>query len=347
MWGTAHGSARAALAIMLGATLGGCGVPQSRVTGLETTLASLRTRHDLALDEIGRLRNELAMLEQRLRPERPRRGSSAPRADVESPRLKVVKLHAPTGDDWGGGGAWEEDEGDDADAAPSGGKKSARASIKIYENAPAAIGGGGAPAIPVPDSSTVVAGGKPRWEDSGYPDPASVNEKLPVPGGKAAPIPATAKKPTAPSEDSTAADDDGTGTGDTSAAPAGDDRAQALFNKAYLSFTRLAYADAESGFRTFVSRYPTHPSADAATYWLGETLYARGAFEDALRHFRDIARFTKSTKAPYALLKTGYCYQALKDVARAREVLAEVIRRYPKTEAAKLATVRLTELLKG
>ena len=308
---------------------------------LRTELASLRAEHERTLSQVDQLESQLSMMESRLRPARARAAAAAAARPLQPgvtarPKLKVVKLRAPSQD----GDGWT--DADEWDAEQSRGKKSARASIKIYETPTTPVDASGvAPSIPVPSSGSVVTGAPPRWEGSGYPDPATVNERLPVPPGKAPPIPARPAPivAAAPAPDET-----------QSAPPADGDaaRATALFNKAYLSFTRLAYADAESGFRTFVSRYPTHDNADAAVYWLGESLYARGAFEDAIRNFRDLgARFSKSTKAPYALLKTGYCYAALKDLTRAREVLAEVIRRHPRTDAAKLAAVRLTELLKG
>ncbi len=343
MWASRLGATGVGLTLALATGLGGCAGSGAEVRTLRTELASLRAEHERTLSQVDQLENQLSMMESRLRPARASAAAAAAARPIRPgvtarPKLKVVKLRAPSSDDSGDG--WT--DADEWDAEQSRGKKSARASIKIYETPTTPIdASAGAPPIPVPSSGTVVTGAPPRWEGSGYPDPATVNERLPVPPGKAPPIPARpATVPAAP-----AAPDE-----TQSAPPADSDaaRATALFNKAYLSFTRLAYADAESGFRTFVSRYPTHENADAAVYWLGESLYARGAFEDAIRNFRDLgARFPKSTKAPYALLKTGYCYAALKDLTRAREVLAEVIRRHPRTDAAKLAAVRLTELLKG
>ena len=60
------------------------------------------------------------------------------------------------------------------------------------------------------------------------------------------------------------------------------------------------------------------------------------------REFRRVVeRYASGNKAPDALVKIGFCYQRLGDAAAARDVLAQVIDIYPRTNAAKLAAERL------
>ena len=66
------------------------------------------------------------------------------------------------------------------------------------------------------------------------------------------------------------------------------------------------YGDAEAGFRSFLSSYPDHNLAANAQYWLAETYYVRGNYEQASRGFAvGYQKYPKSTKAPDNLLKLG------------------------------------------
>jgi TolA-binding protein len=68
-------------------------------------------------------------------------------------------------------------------------------------------------------------------------------------------------------------------------------------------------------------------------------------FVEAANEFRVVVtRFPFGNKAPDALLKLAFCLISLGDAGKARAVLAEVPRSYPRTEAARLATERLEEL---
>jgi len=52
----------------------------------------------------------------------------------------------------------------------------------------------------------------------------------------------------------------------------------------------------------------------------------------------------QGNKVPDALLKLGYCYSQLGEADKARQVWEQVIRVYPKSNPATLATTKLSEL---
>lgn len=313
--------------VACGLLLAGCGAAgrQARVQTLETELAVLRDENQFQREENERLKNRIALLEGRVEDAEDGRGA---------PKLRVVKLRRDE----------EEDEEEDDDEPRPSGK---RLSIKIHESgrslpvpAPMSTGGNGGERRPVLTNG----GTAPDYETSGYPDPNSVNEKIPITGGKAPAIPSKAPAGVTPAKTpvKTATPAAAAAPGDVDAA-----RAEAFFSRSVASFEKMAYADAESGFRQFLARYPRHPRIDQATYYLAETLYARGSFADAMTQFGVVTtRHPKSDKAPLALFKTALASLQLKQVPRAKELLAEVIRRHPRTEAAKLATARLSELLR-
>ncbi|MDO8352494.1 MAG: hypothetical protein Q7T14_03460, partial [Aestuariivirga sp.] len=60
---------------------------------------------------------------------------------------------------------------------------------------------------------------------------------------------------------------------------------ETLYERSNESLLRRQFSDAESGFSSFVSKYPEHSLAGSAQYWLGETYYAQGDFRQAAQNF--------------------------------------------------------------
>jgi tol-pal system protein YbgF len=127
------------------------------------------------------------------------------------------------------------------------------------------------------------------------------------------------------------------------ARPVGSD--QQNYQAAFDMISARRYEEAGAAFETFLEQFPTSPLADNAQYWLAETYYVRGQFDTALTEFRKvIEEHPQSAKMPDALLKAGYCQIELGDNSAARSSLQEVMRQYPDTTAARLASQRLTGL---
>jgi len=106
-----------------------------------------------------------------------------------------------------------------------------------------------------------------------------------------------------------------------------------------LSFSE---ADAVAALRAFLTKHPRHDYADNAQYWLGEAHYAQKDYPRALVEFRNVIEtYPRGNKVPDALLKVGYCYQALGQAEKSRAVLEQVVNLYPKTEPAVIAAKRL------
>ncbi len=101
-------------------------------------------------------------------------------------------------------------------------------------------------------------------------------------------------------------------------------------------------------FQAFLQTYPDSALAPNAWYWLGESYYITRNFGLALQSFEVIGqRFSGSSKAPDALLKSGYCLIELKSAAKGRAVLEQVIARYPSHPVADMARSRLRGLSLG
>jgi tol-pal system protein YbgF len=103
-----------------------------------------------------------------------------------------------------------------------------------------------------------------------------------------------------------------------------------------------SHVDAVAALRAFLSKHPRHDFADNAQYWLGEAHYAQQDYPRALIEFRNVIEtYPRGNKVPDALLKVGYCYQALGQAEKSRAVLEQVVNLYPKTEPATIAAKRL------
>ncbi len=119
------------------------------------------------------------------------------------------------------------------------------------------------------------------------------------------------------------------------------------YDRAFAVLKQGQYERASKALQAFLAKYPKGALAANARYWLGESHYVVKNFREALADFRRVLKdHPDSDKAPDALLKIGYVHQELGEVDKAREALADVVKRYPNTRAARSAGERLAQLKK-
>ncbi|HET7812394.1 MAG TPA: tol-pal system protein YbgF [Steroidobacteraceae bacterium] len=136
-----------------------------------------------------------------------------------------------------------------------------------------------------------------------------------------------------------------TGAGAGSAAPALAGGEQASYDAAFTALKGADYPKAIAGFKGFVASYPDSALASNAQYWLGEAYYVTREYQNAITAFQKVTTaWPDSRKAPDALVKIGFTQSALGRNGDARATLEDVVRRYPGTEAAQLASERLKRL---
>ena len=105
------------------------------------------------------------------------------------------------------------------------------------------------------------------------------------------------------------------------------------------------YDEAAKAFTQFLSGYASSPLADNAQYWLAQSHYVQRQFNVALPEFQKVIdKYPQSSKLPDALLKVGYCQSELGNKSAARTALQQVMKQYPDTTAARLATQQLEKL---
>jgi tol-pal system protein YbgF len=123
---------------------------------------------------------------------------------------------------------------------------------------------------------------------------------------------------------------------------------QASYDAAFSALKGGEYQKAIAGFKSFVAANPSSPLAGNAQYWLGEAYYVTREYQSAIAAFQKVTTdWPDSRKAPDALVKIGFTQSALGKNGEAKVTLEDVVKRYPGTEAAQLATERLKRLPSG
>ncbi|WP_457568508.1 tol-pal system protein YbgF [Desulfurobacterium sp.] len=124
-----------------------------------------------------------------------------------------------------------------------------------------------------------------------------------------------------------------------------------IYKKAFNAMESGELDTARILFETLVKRYPDSPLADNSLYWIGEIFYSHGDYATALEYFKKVvdnySRYypsPKGNKVPAALLKEALCYKGLGDNAKAKQLLKLLISKYPSTNEAAIAKVKLMEL---
>jgi tol-pal system protein YbgF len=120
---------------------------------------------------------------------------------------------------------------------------------------------------------------------------------------------------------------------------------QALYNRAKQAFDQGDSDAARKDFETFIARYPKSKNADNAQFWIGEIYYRDKWYEKAILEYQKVIEiYPDGNKVPAALLKQGLAFNNIGDKANARLILEELVRKYPKTNEAEVASKKLQSL---
>jgi len=105
------------------------------------------------------------------------------------------------------------------------------------------------------------------------------------------------------------------------------------------------FAGASVALSTFHRRYPGSGYADSTLFWLGNAQYGLRDYKEAINSFRTMQRNAPDhTRAAEALLSIANCQIELKDPKAARRTIDELMKTYPKSEAAQAGRERLASL---
>ena len=102
------------------------------------------------------------------------------------------------------------------------------------------------------------------------------------------------------------------------------------YKHAYGLMMKRNMSEAESVLRAFLVRHSKHELADNASYWLGETHYARKNYKEAIRIYYDAYKtYPKGNKAPAVLLKLGMSLASIGEKESACSAYDELVTSHP------------------
>jgi len=99
---------------------------------------------------------------------------------------------------------------------------------------------------------------------------------------------------------------------------------------------------AREGFQKLLKEFPKSENADNAQFWIGEIYYREKWYEKAILEYQTvIEKYPNGNKVTASLLKQGFAFFNLGDTSNARLILSELIKKYPKSNEAKIAERKL------
>ena len=120
---------------------------------------------------------------------------------------------------------------------------------------------------------------------------------------------------------------------------------EALYSRAKQAFDQGDSDAARKDFEKFISLYPKSKNADNAQFWIGEIYYRDKWYEKAILEYQKVIEiYPDGNKVPASLLKQGFALYNIGDKANARLILEELVRKYPKTNEANVASKKLQSM---
>ncbi len=117
------------------------------------------------------------------------------------------------------------------------------------------------------------------------------------------------------------------------------------YDAAFAIFRKPDFPAAQNALAEFVRRYPQSGYTPSALFWLGNAQYANRDYQGAIFNFRNmIAQAPDHPKSSEAALSIANCQLELKDTRAARKTLEDLVKVYPRSEAAVAASERLTRM---
>ena len=105
------------------------------------------------------------------------------------------------------------------------------------------------------------------------------------------------------------------------------------------------FAPAASALQAFQKRFPASGYNDSVLFWLGNAQYGKREFKEAIASFRAlVAASPDHPRAAEALLSVANCQIELKDNRGAKRTVDDLLKAYPKSEAAQAAKERVALL---
>jgi tol-pal system protein YbgF len=117
------------------------------------------------------------------------------------------------------------------------------------------------------------------------------------------------------------------------------------YDEAFAFIRSGDFAGAVTAFNAFSRRYPASGYLDSVRFWLGNAYYGKREYKEAIAVFRAfITGAPEHSRVPEAMLAVANTQAEMKDSKGARATLAELLKKYPQSEAAQAGKERLAAL---
>jgi tol-pal system protein YbgF len=114
------------------------------------------------------------------------------------------------------------------------------------------------------------------------------------------------------------------------------------FDAAFALFKAGDFVKSQKALFEFIQRYPGSGYSPSALYWLGNAQYSNRDYKEAIINFRNmIAKTPDHMRAPEAMLSISNCQLEMKDPKAAKKTIEDLMKAYPKSEAAFAGIERL------
>ncbi len=118
-----------------------------------------------------------------------------------------------------------------------------------------------------------------------------------------------------------------------------------IFNEGYTELSKGNYSGSREQFKLFLAKYPNSSKASDATYWIAESYYRQGEFEEAILEYQKfIDSYPKDERVPLSYLKQGLSLIEIGREEEAKLFFQTLIDKYPQSEEAKTAKEKIREL---
>jgi tol-pal system protein YbgF len=118
-----------------------------------------------------------------------------------------------------------------------------------------------------------------------------------------------------------------------------------LYEEAMAVMRKGEFDKAAAALGGFQRRFPASGYNESVLFWLGNAQYGRRDYQQAITLFRTlVSNAPDNPRAPDALLSIANCQIELKDAKGARKTIDELMKAYPKSEAALAGKERLAML---
>ena len=120
---------------------------------------------------------------------------------------------------------------------------------------------------------------------------------------------------------------------------------QRMYNTAWADYTNGQWALAVQGFEAYVKTFPRSELTDDAAFYIGQTYFAEGNFNEAIVAFEEVLlTYPDGDIIPEASYKRGLALDRLGETDRARQAFELVATNYPDSIMATLAQQALDRI---